>query len=227
LIEEHVLTREEVEEALATEPRTGESLGEFALRKHPGEEEKVGRLLAEAWGLPFVASADLRVDPDAVERLPLALARDLEALPVGFRDDALVVAVAQPRRELFVRILEELGRTWFVVVPGSVLESLLSQPTAVSAGGEMPASVDTATAAVDAVHDELRAARDELRSARAELARLGEVEAELRAAREELARLEEAVRTEVPARSEEVGQLPLAPGSGMPYLRGLTEHGAP
>jgi hypothetical protein len=186
LIEERVLTREEVEEALATELKTGETLGEFALRTHPTEEEKVGRLLAEAWGLPFVTSAELRVDPRAVERLPLALARDLEALPIGFRGDTPVVAVAQPRRALFVRILDELGETWFVVVPGSVLESLLSQPIAPADGGERTEIVHHATASTEAMHDELRAARGELR-------RLAGVEAELRselrAAREELARL--------------------------------------
>jgi hypothetical protein len=136
-----------------------------------------------------------------------------------------VVAVAQPRRALFLRILDELGKTWFVVVPGSVLETLLSQPVPALAV-DVPAAELDPTAATDTLHDELRAAREDpaalggveaaLRSVRAELARLGEVEAELRATREELGRLEETLRTEVARR-----------GRGTPSLLGLIEHGAP
>ena len=143
LIQEGILSREDVEGALAAESKTGETLAEFVLRTRPTEEEKVGRLLAQEWGLPFVAAAELRVDPRAVERLPLTLARDLEALPIGFSGDTLVVAVVQPRRPLFDRILDELGETSFVVVPCSVLESLLAQLGAASANGDMPATMPT------------------------------------------------------------------------------------
>jgi hypothetical protein len=143
LIQEGMLSREEVEWALAAESKTGETLAEFVLRTRPADEEKVGRLLAQEWGLPFVAAAELRVDPRAVERLPLTVARDLEALPIGFTGGTLVVAIVQPRQSLFSRILEELGMTSFVVVPCSALESLLAQPSAASANAGMPATMPT------------------------------------------------------------------------------------
>lgn len=230
LIEEGILTRHEVEDALAAESRTGEGLVELVLRTRPTDEEKVARLLAREWGLPFMTAGDLRIDPRAVEQLPLSLARNLEAVPIGFQAGMLVVAVVSPRQTLFSRIVSELGQTSFVVVSRSALESLLTHLSALPTAPGMPSAAarGPATAAHPApaqagpgktatAMDTVGAAGDnpssvpagttdatsgELRNARDDLAQLRAVESELRNAREELTRLRGLERDLQDARDE-------------------------
>lgn len=195
LMQDGILSPDEIEEARAAESRTGETLAEFVLRTHPAAEEHLARLLAEEWGLPFVTGDELTFEPNAVERLPLTVARNLQALPIGFGGGTLVVAVTQPSRALFSRIADELGETSFVVVPTSVFKSLLAYLSAAAARSDAAEALPESEVASDvqAAREALALlveAQAELARADKELVRLSGVERELHAARGELARLQ-------------------------------------
>jgi hypothetical protein len=81
--------------ARAEDKRLGEVLVELGLV--PAEE--IVRLVAAQRGLPFVDVRRIPVDPSAARLLPLELARDNRALPVGFARGLPVVAVADPTDE--------------------------------------------------------------------------------------------------------------------------------
>jgi hypothetical protein len=78
--------------ARAEDKRLGEVLVELGLVA----PDEVVRLVAAQRGLPFVDVRRIPVDPSAARLLPLELARDNRALPVGFARGLPVVAVADP-----------------------------------------------------------------------------------------------------------------------------------
>ncbi len=123
----------DVKEALAEGMRTGERLGEVVIRKGWATEERIAQVLAEQWQLPFMEAHEAAVDPDALQRVPLAVARELGALPIGFDGPSVLLAIAEPNEELFAAVRSRVGEASYVVVAHSVLEPLiatLSQPRA-------------------------------------------------------------------------------------------------
>jgi len=78
--------------ARAEDRRLGEVLVELGFVA----SEEIVRLVAAQRGLPFVDVRRITVDPAAARLLPVELARDNRALPVGFARGLPVVAVADP-----------------------------------------------------------------------------------------------------------------------------------
>jgi hypothetical protein len=77
----------------------GKRLGEVLVELGLVAADEVVRLVAAQRGLPFVDVRRIAVDPAAARLLPLELARDNRALPVGFARGLPVVAVADPTDE--------------------------------------------------------------------------------------------------------------------------------
>ena len=77
----------------------GKRLGEVLVELGMVAPDEVVRLVAAQRGLPFVDVRRIAVDPAAARLLPLELARDNRALPVGFARGLPVVAVADPTDE--------------------------------------------------------------------------------------------------------------------------------
>ena len=78
--------------ARAEDKRLGEVLVELGFVA----SEEIVRLVAVQRGLPFVDVRRIVVDPAEARLLPVELARDNRALPVGFARGLPVVAVADP-----------------------------------------------------------------------------------------------------------------------------------
>ncbi|HEY7149354.1 MAG TPA: hypothetical protein VH420_07895 [Gaiellaceae bacterium] len=74
----------------------GRRLGEVLVELGLVAPDEVVRLVAAQRGLPFVDVRRIPVDPSAARLLPIELARDNRALPVGFARGLPVVAVADP-----------------------------------------------------------------------------------------------------------------------------------
>jgi hypothetical protein len=103
----------------------------------------VAQLLAVQWQLRFRKADAIAVEPLAIRRLPATHARRLRAVPVWFDDDGLVMAIEEPRNDLFVELRELLGNVSYVVVARSALDSLLKSRFLTDDDlDEMPASTD-------------------------------------------------------------------------------------
>lgn len=125
LVRSGIASDGDVKAALAEGMQTGERLGEVVIRKGWATEDRIAQLLAEQWQLPYVEAANAAVDSGALQRVPLALARELRALPIGLDSGTVVLAVAEPTDELFAEVKSRVGDASFVVVARSVLEPLL------------------------------------------------------------------------------------------------------
>ena len=81
-------------------------------------------LLAEQWGLSYVASGGIWFESDALSRLSREEARRVEALPTRIQDGRVVVAVAEPTEERLADLRRLIGEdTVVVVVPKTALDT--------------------------------------------------------------------------------------------------------
>ena len=97
LIDSELVTPEQVDSALEEQRRTGQRLGEILVAHGALTEEDLAKTLADINGLPY---EDLRLDPPepaVFDDVPAAFCRRQTVLPVRYVDDALVIAVSDPR----------------------------------------------------------------------------------------------------------------------------------
>jgi hypothetical protein len=143
LVEAGFVTQRQVDEALAEGARTGERLGEIVVRYGWATEGDVGMLLAEQWGLNYVASGGIWFESDALVRLSRDDARRVQALPTRIQDGRVVVAVAEPTEERLAHLRSLLGEDLVVVVvPKSALHTgLQSELLRDGAASRKPATV--------------------------------------------------------------------------------------
>ncbi len=96
LIEQGLITGEQLDEALEVHRNTPKSLGRVLIDLRMIKESDLVRALAEQVGLEFVDLADYPVEATATALLPDSLARRYRAIPIGERDGKLLVAMSDP-----------------------------------------------------------------------------------------------------------------------------------
>jgi len=96
LVRSGALTPEGLERALEIQLSEGGKLGEVLTRSDILDAEAIARALAEQKGLEYVSLATYPVDRDAASYLSERVARRIQAVPIGFRDGDVVLAMADP-----------------------------------------------------------------------------------------------------------------------------------
>ncbi len=96
LVERGKITAEQLNEALARQRANGEPLGQMLVDSGYITETDLLKMLAEQLGLDFVDLTEYKIDLSAVAMLPHNVAKKNLVLPVGFEDNKLVVATADP-----------------------------------------------------------------------------------------------------------------------------------
>lgn len=130
LIEAGVASKKDVKDALAEGQQTGERLGEVIIRKGLATDELIAKLLAEQWQLPYAEGDEITVDEVAALRISRTDAQDLGAQPIAYDGDTIVMAIAEPRSDLFEEVAKRIGDASYVVVSRSTMEQLLGAPLA-------------------------------------------------------------------------------------------------
>src|SRR5437870_3568315 len=96
LLAGELLTREQLDDALATQRVTGKSLGRVLIDGGAVTESDLVRTLAGRIGLEYIDLLDYPVDAAAAGAISAALSRRYQALPVGWEDGRMVLAMADP-----------------------------------------------------------------------------------------------------------------------------------
>ena len=102
LLEEGIVTEEVLKKGLDLHHETGRPLGRVLVEENLVEERDLVRVLAKNIGIEFVDLDEGAVDPAAAALIPEALARRYAALPIGFEDEKLVIAMADPANVLAI-----------------------------------------------------------------------------------------------------------------------------
>jgi len=96
LIESGVITRDQLTEALALQARDGGRLGEVLVRTLVLTEDMIADALARQKDLEYVSLLTYPIDRTASQLLPERMAKRRQILPIGFDQDVLILAMANP-----------------------------------------------------------------------------------------------------------------------------------
>jgi len=102
LLEEGIVTKEALDRGLEIHNESGLPLARVLLDEHLVDERDLVRVLARSIGLDFVDLREITVDPAAASLIAESLASRYAAIPIGFEDDRLVVAMADPANVLAI-----------------------------------------------------------------------------------------------------------------------------
>jgi type IV pilus assembly protein PilB len=125
LLERSLVTREQLDAALAEQSRSGKSLGRVLIELGAVQESDLVATLAAQIGLEFVDLAEHAIDPTAAGTISDALARRYQALPIEWDGDVLVVAMADPSNVLAIDDIRS--------VTGSDIRAVVSTRSAIDA----------------------------------------------------------------------------------------------
>jgi type IV pilus assembly protein PilB len=96
LVEEGLITAEQLERALLEQSRTDQLLGRILIDLKMVKESDLMAALAKQIGFRFVDLTDFTIDGSAAMLIPEQVARRYRALPIGYEDARLLVAMADP-----------------------------------------------------------------------------------------------------------------------------------
>src|SRR5689334_3262390 len=140
LVERHVLSRDNLEVALAEARRAGEPLPVVLRRKGLVGEKDLTAAIADALSLRFVDLGDTPLHPDASTIVPPEIARRYGALGVDFEDRKLVVAFAEPADDEALQAVG--GATGYEIIPATAGRYELAQAIDMVYGAERVAATN-------------------------------------------------------------------------------------
>jgi type II secretory ATPase GspE/PulE/Tfp pilus assembly ATPase PilB-like protein len=117
LLAMQLITQRQLDEALAEQKRDrGVPLGQLLLKLGIIRQEDLQIALARKMGYPLVDAEQFPVEPEALKKVPFAMAVRLEALPLLLRESSLVVAVVDPTQRLLIDEIEFVAQCKVVPV---------------------------------------------------------------------------------------------------------------
>ena len=109
LVQRGLVTREQLDEALARQRAGGHRIGELLLRMGAITQEQLSWALSEALRIPLVELSDETVDVEVARTLPESVLRRHEAVPVLRVGDELTVLLSDPTNRQAAIELEALS----------------------------------------------------------------------------------------------------------------------
>lgn len=109
LLSTKLLSPEQLDHALDVQRGSGKRLGRVLVELGFLYEQDIARAIALQHDLPYIDLEASSVDPRAAGKLDPAVGQSLEAIPVRFDVEGLLVAVADPERAPKERLIAETG----------------------------------------------------------------------------------------------------------------------
>jgi twitching motility protein PilT len=96
LVEERVISRDQLSEALERQHETGQPLGKILLEMGAVDESMLVEAVSRQVGVPFIDLENRRPSPDVAALVPSDLARRHCVIPVALEGKTLLLAMAEP-----------------------------------------------------------------------------------------------------------------------------------
>ncbi len=120
LVENGIISREQLEEALRLQQVEGGRLGKILQKLGYLEDERLYRILQEQLGIPYVELRRYPVNPAVTQLISSSLARRYRVLPIGSEGDYILLAMVDP---LNVFDIDEISQ----IIGGKVKPVLVSE----------------------------------------------------------------------------------------------------
>ncbi|KPK39571.1 MAG: hypothetical protein AMJ78_08275 [Omnitrophica WOR_2 bacterium SM23_29] len=105
LVDEKVITPEQLEAGLKEQRRTGKSICQTLIDLGFSTEEKVFTVLSRHLGVPYVRIKDRKIDKSIIEKMPAKIASYYKLMPIELKGNTLTIVVIDP---LDVRTLDDI-----------------------------------------------------------------------------------------------------------------------
>ncbi len=102
LIDEGVITRDQLNDAIQEQEKTGETLKDTLINLEYISEEKYMKALAVQNDLVFKKLAHVEFNEDLRDLIPVKMARDFNIVPILFESDVLTVAMNDPSNVVII-----------------------------------------------------------------------------------------------------------------------------
>ncbi|MDR7402474.1 MAG: type IV-A pilus assembly ATPase PilB [Armatimonadota bacterium] len=96
LLDEGLVTREQLDKAIHTQQRSGGHLGRILVEQGVLTDQQLAKVLALQWGLPYVELGSLEIDDTVVKLIPQHLAHRHKVLAIERTRKKLKLAIADP-----------------------------------------------------------------------------------------------------------------------------------
>ena len=96
LIERGMISREQLDDAIAEQRRSGERLDKVLLRLGYARREDIVYALGEQFEMPVVDLSEIEIDPETLEALPASLVYRQNCVPVRRENGSLTIATSDP-----------------------------------------------------------------------------------------------------------------------------------
>jgi type IV pilus assembly protein PilB len=153
LVTQGLISGDQLERALQEQRVAGHSLGRVLIDLGMLTESQVVQALATQIGMRFVDLADVTLDGAALTKVPGAVCRRHSAIPIGFENGRLVVAMSDPANVFAIDDIRSAGGMTVLPVVATRTDVLAALDRHYRADGEL----DELTTAIDAedVDDDL------------------------------------------------------------------------
>ncbi|ELY1988717.1 Flp pilus assembly complex ATPase component TadA [Vibrio harveyi] len=127
LVEEGIVSEEQIQQALSAQNSTGQKLGDALIDLGFISEKQMLEFLSQQLGLPLIDLSRAPIDADAVQVLPEVHARRLRAMVVARNGDTLRVAMSDPAdlftQESLMNLLGEYDLEFIIAPERQLVES--------------------------------------------------------------------------------------------------------
>ncbi|MDD5194193.1 MAG: GspE/PulE family protein [Candidatus Omnitrophica bacterium] len=106
LVEENIITSEQLEAGLKEQKRTGDFICTTLVKLGFAPQEKVFSVLSRQLNIPYVKLKDKEIPQNVIEKVSAKFASHYKIVPIEYRDNTLVIAMANP---LDTRTLDDIN----------------------------------------------------------------------------------------------------------------------
>ena len=96
LVQQNLITEEQVQEALAIQKERGGLIGAILIELGYITEEQRNAALAEQAGMEFIDLDKMEIPPDVISRVSVSIAEVYKIVPIRFENNTLTVVLADP-----------------------------------------------------------------------------------------------------------------------------------
>ena len=96
LLKNNVITRQQLDEALAVQKQTGGRIGSILLKQGVITEKQLLQFLSEQFNVPAIKLSEFKIDPELLKLIPAEVVRKYNIMPLALKNSTLIVAMVDP-----------------------------------------------------------------------------------------------------------------------------------
>jgi|DewCreStandDraft_4_1066084.scaffolds.fasta_scaffold03592_3 type IV pilus assembly protein PilB len=123
LLEENLVTADQIQKALEEQQKTGEPLGRILVRMGFITEDALFYFIAIQYGMEYVDISNIEIEPSAINVIKKEVAESLNIIPIEATNDRIVIATSEPDEHLIIKLKER------VVLPTDKIKFIVTSET--------------------------------------------------------------------------------------------------